>query len=121
MVTLAAIFAPTQPPEQIGAVAAAADAAGLDQLWVWEDCFSESGIATATAMLATTSRVTVGIGLLPVRVPMKRHMRRLLISLSGWADMGGLFCWGRMAVWAWRTILRAWRGGCGRRMVWRSA
>ena len=66
MVTLAGIFPPTQPPEQIGPVAAAADAAGLEQLWVWEDCFAESGIATATAMLATTSRVTVGIGLLPV-------------------------------------------------------
>ena len=66
MVTLAAIFPPTQPPERIVAVAAAADAAGLAELWVWEDCFSESGIATATAMLAATSRVTVGIGLLPV-------------------------------------------------------
>jgi alkanesulfonate monooxygenase SsuD/methylene tetrahydromethanopterin reductase-like flavin-dependent oxidoreductase (luciferase family) len=66
VVTLAAIFPPTQPPERIGAVAAAADAAGLAELWVWEDCFKESGIATATAMLAATSRVTVAIGLLPV-------------------------------------------------------
>lgn len=66
MVTLAAIFPPTQPPERIGAVAAAAEAAGLAQVWVWEDCFAESGIATATAILAATSRVTVGIGLLPV-------------------------------------------------------
>jgi len=66
VVTLAAIFSPTQPPERIGAVAAAADAAGLAELWVWEDCFKESGIATATAMLAATSRVTVAIGLLPV-------------------------------------------------------
>ena len=66
MVTLAAIFPPTQPPERIGAVAAAADAAGLAQLWVWEDCFKESGIATATAMLATTSQLGVAIGLLPV-------------------------------------------------------
>ena len=66
MVTLAVIFPPTQPPERIGAVAAAAESAGLEQLWVWEDCFKESGIATATAMLATTSRITVGIGLLPV-------------------------------------------------------
>ncbi len=66
MVTLAAIFPPTQPPERLGAVTAAAEAAGLDQLWVWEDCFAESGIATATAILAATSRVTVGIGLLPV-------------------------------------------------------
>jgi len=66
VVTLAAIFPPTQPPERIGAVAAAADAAGLAQLWVWEDCFKESGIATATAMLAGTSQVNVAIGLLPV-------------------------------------------------------
>jgi alkanesulfonate monooxygenase SsuD/methylene tetrahydromethanopterin reductase-like flavin-dependent oxidoreductase (luciferase family) len=64
--TLAAIFPPTQPPERTGAVAAAADAAGLAQLWVWEDCFKESGIATATAMLAATSRLEVAIGLLPV-------------------------------------------------------
>jgi alkanesulfonate monooxygenase SsuD/methylene tetrahydromethanopterin reductase-like flavin-dependent oxidoreductase (luciferase family) len=63
VVTLSAIFTPDQPPEQILPVAAAA---GLAQLWVWEDCFSESGIATATAMLAATSRLTVGIGLLPV-------------------------------------------------------
>ena len=66
MVTLAAIFPPTQPPERLGAVASAAEEAGLPQLWVWEDCFSESGIATATAILAATSTVTVGIGLLPV-------------------------------------------------------
>jgi len=32
--TLAVIFPPTQPPERIGAVAAAADAAGLAQLWL---------------------------------------------------------------------------------------
>jgi alkanesulfonate monooxygenase SsuD/methylene tetrahydromethanopterin reductase-like flavin-dependent oxidoreductase (luciferase family) len=64
--TLAAIFPPTQAPERLGGVAAAAEAAGLAQLWVWEDCFYESGIATATAILAATNRVTVGIGLLPV-------------------------------------------------------
>jgi len=66
MPALAAIFPPTQAPERLGAVAAAAEAAGLPELWVWEDCFSESGIATATAILAATSHVRVGIGLLPV-------------------------------------------------------
>ena len=66
MVTLAAIFPPSQPPERLGAVAAAADSAGLEQLWIWEDCFAESGIATAAAIFAATRRVTVGIGLLPV-------------------------------------------------------
>ncbi len=50
MPTLAAIFTPDQAPERLGAVAAAAEAAGLAQLWVWEDCFKESGIATATAI-----------------------------------------------------------------------
>jgi alkanesulfonate monooxygenase SsuD/methylene tetrahydromethanopterin reductase-like flavin-dependent oxidoreductase (luciferase family) len=63
--TLAAVFPPREP-EQIGPAARAAERAGLAQLWIWEDCFKESGIATATAMLATTSRMTVAIGLLPV-------------------------------------------------------
>jgi alkanesulfonate monooxygenase SsuD/methylene tetrahydromethanopterin reductase-like flavin-dependent oxidoreductase (luciferase family) len=75
VVTLAAIFPPTQPPERIGAVAAAADAAGLAQLWVWEDCFKESGIATATAMLAGTSQVNLAIGLLPCRCATPRSPR----------------------------------------------
>lgn len=65
MTTLAAIF-PPRAPEQIGPVARAAEQAGLAQLWIWEDCFKEGGIATAAAMLAMTSRITVGIGLLPV-------------------------------------------------------
>ena len=66
MTTLAPIFLPSQPPEQVVPVARAAEAAGLDELWVFEDCFKESGIATATAMLAVTSQLRVGIGLLPV-------------------------------------------------------
>jgi alkanesulfonate monooxygenase SsuD/methylene tetrahydromethanopterin reductase-like flavin-dependent oxidoreductase (luciferase family) len=35
-------------------------------LWLWEDCFLESGIACASAALAWTSRLKVGVGLLPV-------------------------------------------------------
>ncbi|HWN61755.1 MAG TPA: LLM class flavin-dependent oxidoreductase, partial [Streptosporangiaceae bacterium] len=66
MPTLAAIFTPDQPPERLGAVAAAAEAGGLAELWVWEDCFKESGIASAAAVLATTSHIRVAIGLLPV-------------------------------------------------------
>ncbi|WP_375488534.1 LLM class flavin-dependent oxidoreductase [uncultured Jatrophihabitans sp.] len=66
MTTLGAIFPPDQPPEQLRAVAQAADAAGLEQLWVWEDCFREGGIASAAAALAWTERLTLGIGLLPV-------------------------------------------------------
>lgn len=66
MTTLGAIFPPDLPPERLRSVALAADRAGLEQLWLWEDCFRESGIAAAAAVLAWTERLTVGIGLLPV-------------------------------------------------------
>lgn len=85
MVTLAGIFPPSQPPERIGPVAAAADAAGLAQLWVWEDCFSESGIATAAAMLAMTSRLPVAIGLLPV------PLRNVALTAMELATLARLF------------------------------
>ena len=66
MTTLGAIFPPDLPPERLRPVAMAADQAGLEQLWLWEDCFKESGLATAAAILAWTNRLKVGIGLLPV-------------------------------------------------------
>ena len=47
MVNVALIIPPDQPPEAYREVAVAADAAGLDELWVWEDCFAESGVAAA--------------------------------------------------------------------------
>jgi alkanesulfonate monooxygenase SsuD/methylene tetrahydromethanopterin reductase-like flavin-dependent oxidoreductase (luciferase family) len=65
MTVLGAVFRPQVPPEQLKAVALAAEEAGLEELWVWEDSFFESGIAAATAALAWTSTVRVGIGLLP--------------------------------------------------------
>ena len=63
--TIGVIFRPQLPPEQLRAVAQAADEAGLDELWLWEDCFRESGIACAAAALAWTQRVRVAVGLLP--------------------------------------------------------
>ena len=66
MTTLGAVFLPQLPPERLGDVARAADEAGLDELWLWEDCFLESGIASAAAALAWTRRLRVGVGLLPV-------------------------------------------------------
>jgi alkanesulfonate monooxygenase SsuD/methylene tetrahydromethanopterin reductase-like flavin-dependent oxidoreductase (luciferase family) len=47
-------------------VAVAADEAGLDELWLWEDCFWGGGVAACAAALAWTSRIRVGIGVLPV-------------------------------------------------------
>ena len=66
MTALGAVFRPQFPPERLRDVAGAADQAGLEQLWLWEDCFFESGIASAAAALAWTRRLHIGIGLLPV-------------------------------------------------------
>lgn len=64
--SLGLAYVPDLPPERLRELATTAEAAGLDEFWVWEDCFKESGIATAAAALAWTDRIAVGIGLLPV-------------------------------------------------------
>jgi alkanesulfonate monooxygenase SsuD/methylene tetrahydromethanopterin reductase-like flavin-dependent oxidoreductase (luciferase family) len=66
MTILGAVFLPQLPPERLRGVALAADEAGLEELWLWEDCFRESGVAAAAAALAWTGRLRVGVGLLPV-------------------------------------------------------
>jgi len=66
MTTLGAVFLPQLPPERLRDVARSADEAGLQELWLWEDCFRESAIASAAAALAWTERLHVGVGLLPV-------------------------------------------------------
>jgi alkanesulfonate monooxygenase SsuD/methylene tetrahydromethanopterin reductase-like flavin-dependent oxidoreductase (luciferase family) len=66
MTNLGVVFVPDLEPERLRSIACAADAAGLEEIWLWEDCFREGGIATAAAALACTERITVGIGLLPV-------------------------------------------------------
>ena len=108
MPTLAAIFPPTQAPERLNPVASAAEGAGLAQLWVWEDCFSESGIATATAIPAATSRVTVGIGLLPV------PLRNVALTAMEIATMARLFP-GRLTAGVGHGVLD-WMGQVGARV-----
>ncbi|GCB46329.1 LLM class flavin-dependent oxidoreductase [Streptomyces sp. NL15-2K] len=66
MTGLGAVFRPQLPPERLRALAQLADETGLEELWLWEDCFREGGISTAAAALAWTERVRIGVGLLPV-------------------------------------------------------
>jgi alkanesulfonate monooxygenase SsuD/methylene tetrahydromethanopterin reductase-like flavin-dependent oxidoreductase (luciferase family) len=64
--TIGVTFRPQSPPEELREVARSAEAAGIAQLWLWEDCFFEGGLTTATAALAWTERLHVAVGLLPV-------------------------------------------------------
>jgi alkanesulfonate monooxygenase SsuD/methylene tetrahydromethanopterin reductase-like flavin-dependent oxidoreductase (luciferase family) len=66
MTILGAVCLPQLPPERFRDLARAADGAGLEELWLWEDCFWGGGIASAAAALAWTDRLRVRVGLLPV-------------------------------------------------------
>ena len=49
------VFRPQLPPERLREFVTSAEAAGLDDLWLWEDCFLEGGLTSVTAALAGTS------------------------------------------------------------------
>jgi alkanesulfonate monooxygenase SsuD/methylene tetrahydromethanopterin reductase-like flavin-dependent oxidoreductase (luciferase family) len=59
------VYRPQFPPEHLAAGAQAADAAGVDELWLWEDCFLTGGVSTAAIALSHSTRLKVGIGVLP--------------------------------------------------------
>jgi alkanesulfonate monooxygenase SsuD/methylene tetrahydromethanopterin reductase-like flavin-dependent oxidoreductase (luciferase family) len=64
--SLGVMFRPQSAPEDLHDVVKRAEDAGVDELWLWEDCFAEGGPASAAAALAWTERLKIGIGLLPV-------------------------------------------------------
>ena len=53
------------PAEKVVAYARRAEELGFDEIWVVEDCFFRGGIAQAAVVLAATSTIRVGIGILP--------------------------------------------------------
>src|ERR1700685_21715 len=82
------VFRPQLPPERLREFVFSAEAAGLDDLWMWEDCllgggrpsaaaalaglwmweecFLEGGLPSAAAALAWSSSLRIGLGLMPV-------------------------------------------------------
>ncbi len=52
-------------PERLRHAVHTAEAAGLDEFWLWEDSFAHGGLTTAAVALASSKRMAVGIGLLP--------------------------------------------------------
>lgn len=53
------------PPETLPEFARQTEHAGFDELWVVEDCFYGSGIASAATALACTETLTIGLGIMP--------------------------------------------------------
>ena len=60
------VFRPDNPPEALADAARVADDVGLDELWLWEDCFLHGGLTAAAVALASSTRLVLGIGVLPV-------------------------------------------------------
>jgi alkanesulfonate monooxygenase SsuD/methylene tetrahydromethanopterin reductase-like flavin-dependent oxidoreductase (luciferase family) len=116
------VFRPQLPPERLRGFFAAAEAAGLDDVWLWEDCFGEGGLTTAAVTLAMSGSLRVGLGLMPapLRNPALAAMEvatlaRLfpgrLIPAAGhgvlpWMDQVGARAGSPMTLlreWAWAT------------------
>lgn len=67
MARIGAIFNPyPNPPEAFRDAVLAAEESGLPELWLWEDCFRQSAFAAASAALAWTDRLHIGIGISPM-------------------------------------------------------
>jgi alkanesulfonate monooxygenase SsuD/methylene tetrahydromethanopterin reductase-like flavin-dependent oxidoreductase (luciferase family) len=66
MTILGATCLPQVPPERLREVARVAQDTGLAELWLWEDCFWAGGMSAASALLAWTDRLHVGVGVFPV-------------------------------------------------------
>lgn len=62
---LGVMFRREHAPETLPDFARRAEAAGFDELWVVEDCFYASGIASAATALACTDTIRVGLGIMP--------------------------------------------------------
>ena len=107
MTTLGAIFTPQNPPETLRAVARAADEAGLEELWLWEDCFQNGGISAAAAALAWTERLKVGVGLTPV------PFRNVAVQAMEMATLARMF--GDRAIIAVGHGVQDWMGQVGAR------
>jgi alkanesulfonate monooxygenase SsuD/methylene tetrahydromethanopterin reductase-like flavin-dependent oxidoreductase (luciferase family) len=79
MLRVGLLLSGTDAPEGFPAVAQLAEDLGFDEVWVTEDLFYSSGIATAVSVLAATSRIRVGIGVVSI---MTRNPALLAVELA---------------------------------------
>jgi alkanesulfonate monooxygenase SsuD/methylene tetrahydromethanopterin reductase-like flavin-dependent oxidoreductase (luciferase family) len=66
-------------PEHLREAAAAGERLGFGQLWMAEDCFTCGGISGAAAVLAATSQIPVGLGIVNAMI---RHPALLAMEVA---------------------------------------
>ncbi|MCL2595660.1 MAG: LLM class flavin-dependent oxidoreductase [Promicromonosporaceae bacterium] len=98
-------FVPWAAPETLQPTARLLEDLGYDDFWIWEDCFSQSGLASAAVALTTTERLRVGIGLMPV------PLRNVALTAMEIATLARLFP-GRFAAGIGHGVLD-WMGQAG--------
>ncbi|HET8927270.1 MAG TPA: LLM class flavin-dependent oxidoreductase [Microbacterium sp.] len=110
MTRVGAIFSPyANAPEAFRDAVVAADEAGLSELWLWEDCFRESAYASASAALAWTSGLRIGIGIAPM------PLRNVAVTAMEIATIARLFP-GRLLPGVGHGVL-SWMGQVGARVA----
>jgi 5,10-methylenetetrahydromethanopterin reductase len=76
-------FEPDWDPGGVLTYARAAEALGYDELWFSEDCFWPGGVAMASAALAVTTRIEVGVGLFAAAVRNPATAAMEIAALAG--------------------------------------
>ena len=102
------VFRPHFAPERLRSVVQVADEVGLEELWLWEDCFFQGGLSAAAAALGWSERVRIGVGLLPV------PLRNVALSAMEMATIERLFP-GRSMI-AFGHGVQTWMGQVGGRV-----
>ncbi len=85
MATLGVVAHPSFAPPLLLDVAHAAERAGIEEVWLWEDCFTHAAAGAAGAILGATEQVRVGIGVLPV------PLRNAALEAMELATLAGMF------------------------------
>ena len=78
------MFRCSTPPEVLPGYARLVEELGYDELWLVEDCFYPGAVAPAAVALSVTSRIRVGIGIMPAVL---RNPALAAMELSGLARM----------------------------------
>ncbi len=64
-VRIGVVSRPQVAPEALPEIARAVEKAGIDDLWLWEDCFWGGGLVASATALGASTTLRVGLGLMP--------------------------------------------------------